>query len=67
MAELEPLDENWERGLAIVAHPDDMEYGGASAVARWTSQGKEIIYVMVTDGEAGISDMAPSEVGTPAT
>lgn len=63
MAELETIDETWERGLAVVAHPDDMEYGAASAVARWTSQGKQVAYVMVTDGEAGISDMAPSEVG----
>lgn len=61
MAELEALDETWVRALAVVAHPDDMEYGAASAVARWTSQGKEITYVLVTDGEAGISDMEPSE------
>jgi len=38
---LKPLDENWERALAVVAHPDDLEYGAASAVARWTSQGKQ--------------------------
>ena len=31
MAELETLDESWERALAVVAHPDDMEYGAASA------------------------------------
>jgi LmbE family N-acetylglucosaminyl deacetylase len=63
MAELEELDENWQRALAIVAHPDDMEYGAASAVARWTSQGKQVAYLIVTDGEAGISDMAPDDVG----
>lgn len=63
MAELEELYEDWQRALAVVAHPDDMEYGAASAVARWTSQGKDVAYVMVTDGEAGISDMAPGEVG----
>ena len=37
---LQPLDENWERGLAIVAHPDDLEFGAATAIARWTRQGK---------------------------
>ena len=42
MAELAPLPEDWDRGLAVVAHPDDLEYGAASAVARWTSQGKSI-------------------------
>lgn len=60
---LEPLPEDWARALAVVAHPDDMEYGAASAVARWTSQGKEISYLLVTAGEAGISSMPPSEVG----
>ena len=44
--DLEPLPEDWERGLAVVAHPDDMEYGAAAAVARWTGQGKSIGYVL---------------------
>jgi LmbE family N-acetylglucosaminyl deacetylase len=61
--ELEPLPEDWSRGLAVVAHPDDMEYGAAAAVARWTGQGKEIAYVLVSAGEAGISDLPPDEVG----
>jgi LmbE family N-acetylglucosaminyl deacetylase len=60
---LEPLPEDWNRALAVVAHPDDMEYGAASAVAHWTAQGKDVAYLMVTRGEAGISDMAPAEVG----
>lgn len=61
--ELERVPEDWARGLAIVAHPDDMEYGAAAAVARWTGQGKWIGYVLVTDGEAGISTMAPDQTG----
>ena len=60
---LESLDENWERALAVVAHPDDLEYGAASAVARWTSQGKDIGYLLATRGEAGIDSMPPDEVG----
>ncbi len=58
-----PLDENWGRALAVVAHPDDLEYGAASAVARWTSQGKQINYLMVSRGEAGIDSMPPEETG----
>src|SRR5947209_12107738 len=58
---LEWLDEDWERGLAVVAHPDDLEYGAASAIARWTAQGKQITYVMVTAGEAGIDGMHPEQ------
>ena len=39
---LEPMPEDWTRALGIVAHPDDMEYGAASAVARWTEHGKDV-------------------------
>lgn len=63
MTELELVPEDWERALAVVAHPDDMEYGAAAAVARWTGQGKWVGYVLVTDGEAGIQSMAPAECG----
>jgi LmbE family N-acetylglucosaminyl deacetylase len=40
-----------------------MKYGAAAAVARWTAQGKRIIYILVSDDEAGITTMAPAEVG----
>ncbi len=56
---LEVLDEEWERGLAIVAHPDDVEYSAGTAVARWTSEGRHVAYVMVTRGEAGLGDDVP--------
>jgi len=46
----------------VVAHPDDLEYGVASAVARWTGQGKEVSYLLATRGEAGIAGMAPDQV-----
>jgi LmbE family N-acetylglucosaminyl deacetylase len=62
----EPLTafpDDWERALAVVAHPDDLEYGAASAVARWTSEGKQVTYLLVTHGEAGINGRPPDEVG----
>jgi len=59
--QLAPFPEDWGRALVVVAHPDDMEYGGASAVARWVGQGKDVRYVLVTSGEAGISTMSPDE------
>ncbi len=62
MNDLEPLPEDWSSALAVVAHPDDMEYGAASAVARWTGQGKSVAYLLVTRGEAGIDTMAPDVV-----
>ncbi|MCP9624094.1 PIG-L family deacetylase [Nocardia otitidiscaviarum] len=60
---MEQLPEDWQRGIVIVAHPDDIEYGAAAAVARWTRQGKDIRYVLVTSGEAGIAGLPPAESG----
>jgi LmbE family N-acetylglucosaminyl deacetylase len=60
---MEHIDESWSSALAIVAHPDDLEYGTAAAIARWTSQGKRIAYCLATSGEAGIDGMAPEEAG----
>ncbi len=59
MVTLEPVPEDWSRALAVVAHPDDLEYGASSAIARWTGQGKWVGYVMVTSGEAGIDGLPP--------
>jgi len=59
--DLAAFPEDWDRALVIVAHPDDMEYGGAAAVARWTDQGKYVAYLLVTRGEAGIDTMDPAE------
>lgn len=56
---VKPLPEDWSRALVVVAHPDDMEFGGAAAVARWTAQGKHVGYVLVTSGEAGIDAIEP--------
>ena len=61
MPELEPVDESWDRALCVVAHPDDLEFGTAAAIARCTDQGKSVVYAMVTSGEAGIDAMDPSE------
>ncbi|MFC4126689.1 PIG-L deacetylase family protein [Nocardia rhizosphaerae] len=58
---MEQLPEDWQRGLVIVAHPDDIEYGAAAAVARWTGQGKDIRYLLATSGEAGIAGMPPAQ------
>jgi LmbE family N-acetylglucosaminyl deacetylase len=59
---MEPMPEDWNRAIAVVAHPDDLEYGVASAIARWTGQGKQVTYLLATKGEAGIAGMAPDQV-----
>ena len=46
---MQQLDEDFHRVLAVVAHPDDLEYGASSAIAKWTSQGRSVGYVIVTD------------------
>jgi LmbE family N-acetylglucosaminyl deacetylase len=52
---LPPLpDHEFTRVLCVVAHPDDVEYGTSSAVARWTAQGVEVAYLLLTRGEAGM-------------
>ena len=49
----------FRRVLCVVAHPDDVEYGAASAVAAWTANGVEVAYLMLTRGEAGMDDTDP--------
>lgn len=55
------VPEDWSTALAVVAHPDDLEYGAAAAIARWTDQGKRVTYCLVTSGEAGIDSIPPDE------
>jgi LmbE family N-acetylglucosaminyl deacetylase len=58
---LELHDRIPERVLAVVAHPDDLEYGAAALVARWTRAGAEVVYLLATRGEAGIDGLPPAE------
>ena len=60
---LELFPDDWDRALCVVAHPDDLEYGAAMAVARWTAAGKAVAYVLATAGEAGIDSMRPEVAG----
>src|SRR3954471_22170982 len=58
-----PMPSDWQRALVIAAHPDDIEYGLAAAVATWTAAGKEVHYLLATRGEAGMAGVPPEEVG----
>jgi LmbE family N-acetylglucosaminyl deacetylase len=42
--------------LVITAHPDDVDFGAGGTVATWVSEGHEVVYCLVTDGQAGGSD-----------
>ena len=50
--------------MVVTPHPDDAEYGVSGTVARWASEGKEIVYVVCTNGDKGTSDanMKPEEL-----
>jgi LmbE family N-acetylglucosaminyl deacetylase len=60
---LQPMPDDWRRALAVVAHPDDLEYGCSAAIAAWTDGGREVAYVLATRGEAGIDTLAPEKCG----
>jgi LmbE family N-acetylglucosaminyl deacetylase len=57
------MPDDWQRALAVVAHPDDLEYGCSAAIAAWTDAGREIAYVLATRGEAGIDTLEPDKCG----
>jgi LmbE family N-acetylglucosaminyl deacetylase len=59
----QPFPTEWQRALLLVPHPDDIEWGCATAVAKWTSQGKHVHYALACRGEAGIQGMSPEEAG----
>ncbi|GAI28088.1 unnamed protein product [marine sediment metagenome] len=37
--------------MVVTPHPDDAEFGVAGTVARWTGEGKDVIYVVCTNGD----------------
>lgn len=57
------MPDDWQRALVVAAHPDDIEYGLAAAVAVWTAAGREVHYLLATRGEAGIAGLPPAEAG----
>jgi LmbE family N-acetylglucosaminyl deacetylase len=50
--------------MVITPHPDDAESRMAGTVARWTREGKDVIFVVCTNGDKGTSDpdMKPEEL-----
>jgi len=45
-----------ESAMAIVAHPDDIEFSCAGTLARWAKAGTRISYVLCTSGDVGIDE-----------
>lgn len=42
--------------MAIVAHPDDIDFSCAGTLARWARAGSRISYVLCTSGDVGIDE-----------
>jgi LmbE family N-acetylglucosaminyl deacetylase len=55
-----PDDAEVSRILVVAAHPDDVDFGMAGTVATWTDSGLEVVYCIVTNGDAGGHDPAVS-------
>ena len=49
-------ENEFSRGMVVVAHADDAEYGCSGTVAKLRSEGWEFVYVLCTDGSKGSSD-----------
>jgi LmbE family N-acetylglucosaminyl deacetylase len=59
-------DDEIERVLVVVAHPDDIDFGGAGTVAGWTRAGIQVSYCIITDGQAGGFEPDRDRVEMPA-
>ncbi len=46
--------------MVVTPHPDDAEFGVAGSVARWAREGKQVVYVVCTNGDKGTSDRTVS-------
>jgi LmbE family N-acetylglucosaminyl deacetylase len=47
------FDKSLTRALAVVAHPDDVDFGTAGTIAYLTNRGVDVAYCLVTSGDAG--------------
>lgn len=45
-----------ESAMAIVAHPDDIEFSCSGTLARWAKAGARTYYVVCTSGDVGIAE-----------
>jgi LmbE family N-acetylglucosaminyl deacetylase len=46
-------DDQVERALVVVAHPDDADFWAGGTIASWTSAGIAVTYCVLSDGDSG--------------
>lgn len=58
--------ENKQNILVILAHPDDPEFFCGGTIARWTTNGHQVSYCLLTCGDKGTKDrnLSPDELCT---
>jgi LmbE family N-acetylglucosaminyl deacetylase len=47
------MNKKKKKFLVFSAHPDDLDFGCAATVAKLTSEGNEVVYCVITNGEKG--------------
>ena len=59
VSKLPPLGHDGPKALmAIMAHPDDIDFGSAGSIAKWCAEGWTVYYVLATSGDKGTHDPA---------
>jgi LmbE family N-acetylglucosaminyl deacetylase len=57
-------DQELNRIMVVVAHPDDAEFSCAATVAKFTGEGKHVVFVLCTSGDKGTArrDISSAEL-----
>lgn len=55
---MDKFDVKNKKILAVGAHADDIDFGCAGSFAKWTKEGAEIYYLILTDGSKGSEDIS---------
>lgn len=50
------MEESIKTVMVVSPHPDDAEIGAGGTIALWVGQGREVFYVICTNGDKGSSD-----------
>ena len=50
------MTDDRDRVMVVTAHPDDPEFGAGGTIAKLVEEGREVTYVIVTNGNKGSSD-----------
>ena len=52
------MGDNHTKVMVITAHPDDAEFACGGTVAKWVKEGRQVVYVVCTNGDKGSNDPA---------